>query len=234
MNNVIVSNRKTAKIVGALFIVAAVTAIAAVLLYRPILNNSNYLVDGAAHKNQIALGAIFELILACSVIGISISMYPLFRKYNESLALGYVCFRLFEAALIVVGVISVLSLLTLSQDFVKGGAINVSAFDTSGTTLIAIHDWTFKLGPDFMLGVNTMICGYLLYKSKLVPRFIAIAGLIGATLILSATVLEMFGAFLPLSSWGKILALPVAVYEMTLAVWLIVRGFNFSIEGVSQ
>ncbi len=228
MNNVIISHRKTAKIVGTLFIIAAVTAIAAVLLYRPILNNSNYLVDGAAHKNQIVLGAILELILACSVIGISISMFPIFRKYNESLALGYVCFRLFEAALIVVGVVSVLSLLTLSQDFIKGGSLNVASFQPAGTMLIAIHDWTFKLGPDFMLGVNTLICGYLLYKTKLVPRFIAGAGLLGATFILFATVMEMFGLFLPLSTWGKILALPVAAYEMTLAVWLIVRGFDLS------
>lgn len=220
-------HRQTARIVGALFITAAVTAIVAVLLYRPILNNSNYLIAGAAHKNQIVLGAIFELILACSVIGISILMFPIFKKYNESIALGYVCFRLFEAALIVVGIVSVLSLLTLSQEFVKAGALNASSFQASGTMLIAIHDWTFKLGPDFMLGVNTMMCGYLLYKLKLVPRFIAVAGVIGATLILIATTFEMFGVFLPLSTWGKILAMPIAVYEMTLAVWLIVKGFNF-------
>jgi hypothetical protein len=155
-------------------------------------------------------------------------MFPLFRKYNESIALGYVCFRFLEAVIITVGIVSVLSLLTLSQEFVKAVDPNVSSFQTTGRLLLAVHDWTFILGPNFMLGINTMMCSYLLYKSKLVPRLISFMGLTGATLIFIAALLEMFGIILQISTWGTVLAIPVAVYEMTLAVWLIVKGFNLS------
>jgi hypothetical protein len=118
--------------------------------------------------------------------------------------------------------------LTLSQEFVNAPAPNPESFQTSGALLIAIHDWTFMLGPNFMLGINTMMCCYLLYKSKLVPRFISVIGLAGAALIFIAALLEMFGVILQLSTWGAVLAIPVAAYEMILAVWLIVKGFNSS------
>ncbi|UKS24231.1 DUF4386 domain-containing protein [Paenibacillus sp. HWE-109] len=220
------ANRKSAFIVGVLFILATVTSIIGLILYDPILNGPNSLVTGSEHANQVILGALLELILACSVVGTSITLFPFLKKQNESLALGYVCFRLLEAAIIIVGVISVLSLLTLSQEFVKISTPNTASFQTSGILLKAVHDWTFMLGPNFMLAVNTMMCSYLLYKSKLVPRFISIMGLAGATLIFIATLLEMFGIILQLSTWGAILAVPVFAYEMILAVWLIVKGFN--------
>jgi hypothetical protein len=223
-----IANRKTAIIVGVLFILAAVTSIIGLLLYDPILNGPDYLTTGFEHKNQVVLGALFELMLVCSAIGTSIMLYPLLRKQNESLALGYVCFRFLEAIIITVGIVSVLSLLTLSQQFVETAAPDAASFQTSGTLLKAVHDWTFMLGPNFMLGINTMMCSYLLYKSKLVPRFISSMGLTGATLIFIAALLEMFGVIAQLSTWGAVLAIPVAFYEMTLAVWLIVKGFNVS------
>jgi hypothetical protein len=223
-----ITNRKTAIIVGVLFILAAVTSIIGLILYNPILNGPDYLTTGFENKNQVILGALFELILVCSAIGTSIMLFPILRKQNESIALGYVCFRFLEAVIITVGIISVLSLLTLSQEFVETAAPNVTSFQASGTVLLAVHDWTFMLGPNFMLGINTMMCSYLLYKSKLVPRFISIMGLTGAALIFIAALLEMFGIILQLSTWGAVLAIPVALYEMTLAVWLIVKGFNLS------
>lgn len=224
------SNRKTAIIVGVLFILATVSSIIGVTLYDPILNGPDYLIKGSENANQVILGALMELILVCSAIGTSIMMFPILRKYNESIALGYVCLRFLEAVIIIVGIISVLSLLTLSQDFVKAADPNASSYQTSGTLLKAVHDWTFMLGPNFMLGINTMMCSYLLYKSKLVPRFISLMGLTGATLIFIAALLEMFGIILQLSTWGAVLAIPVALYEMILAVWLIVKGFHLSKE----
>ncbi|KRF04819.1 hypothetical protein ASG89_21190 [Paenibacillus sp. Soil766] len=219
-------NRRTAIKVGILFIVAALTSIIGLILYNPLLNDANYLIQGAEHANQIILGAIFELTLVVSAIGTSILLFPILRKHNESIALGYVCFRFLEAIVIMIGIISVLSLLTLSQEFVNTVAPNESSFRTSGTLLIAIHDWTFLLGPNFLLGINTMMCSYLLYKTKLVPRFISYMGLTGATLIFIAALLEMFSIIAQLSTWGAILAIPVAAYEMTLAVWLLVKGFD--------
>lgn len=133
-------SKKAAKIVGILFILATVSSIICVLLYDPILKDPDYLITGFEHKNQVILGALCELILVCSAVGTSITLYPFLKKHSESLALGYVCFRLLEAVIITVGIISVLSLLTLSQEFVEAAAPNASSFQTLGTLLLAVHD----------------------------------------------------------------------------------------------
>ena len=223
------SNKKAAKIVGVLFILAAVTAIMGLILYDPILNGPDYLIKGCEHANQVILGAIMELILVVSAVGTATTMFPFLRKYNETIALWHVCFRFLEAVVITIGIISVLSLLTLSREYVAAGAPDIASFQASGTLLKAIHDWTFLLGPNFMLGINTMMYSYIFYKSKLVPRFIPILGMTGATLsfylCLFSYVRCIFNKFL---FWGAIMALPIAANEMILAVWLIVKGFNES------
>jgi hypothetical protein len=222
------SNQKAAKIVGVLFILAAVSAVAGVMLYDPILNGSDYLINGSKHANQVILGALMELVLVVSAVGTATTMFPILRRYNETIALWHVCFRFLEAIVITIGVISVLSLLTLSQEFVAAGAPDVAAFQTSGTVLKAIHEWTFMLGPNFMLGINTMMYSYIFYKTKLVPRFIPILGMTGATLVFICALLVMFDVIEQVSVWGGLLALPVAANEMILAVWLIMKGFNSS------
>ena len=222
------SNKQAAKIVGVLFILAAVTAIIGLNLYAPILNGPDYLIKGSEHANQVIIGAVMELILVASVVGTATTMFPILRKYNETIALWHVCFRFLEAIIITVGVISVLSLLTLSREFVATGATDSASFQASGTVLKAIHDWTFMLGPLFMLGINTMMYSYIFYKSKLVPRFIPILGMTGATCVFSCALLVMFGVIQQVSVLGGILALPVAANEMILAVWLLVKGFNQS------
>lgn len=221
------SSNKAAKIVGVLFILAAVSAIMGLNLYNPILG-PDYLIKGFQHANQVILGALMELILVVSAIGTATTMFPFLRKYNETIALWHVCFRFLEAVIITVGVISMLSLLTLSREFVVAGASDTASFQTSGIVLKAIHDWTFMLGPLFMLGINTMMYSYIFYKSKLVPRFISILGMTGATIVFIYALLVMFGVIQQVSVWGVILALPVAANEMILAVWLIVKGFNES------
>ncbi|NRD78062.1 DUF4386 domain-containing protein [Bacillus sp. BRMEA1] len=221
------SNKKAAKIVGVLFILAAVTAIMGLLLYDPILNGPDYLIKGAKHANQVILGALMELILVVSAVGTATTMFPFLRKYNETIALWHICFRFLEAIIITVGVISMLSLLTLSREFVAAGSPDTAAFQTSGIVLKAIHAWTFMLGPLFMLGINTAMYSYIFYKSKLVPKFIPILGLTGAALVFIYGVLVMFGVIQQISVWS-ILSLPVAANEMILAVWLIVKGFNES------
>ncbi len=220
------SNKKAAKIVGVLFILAAVSAVAGLILYDPILNGPNYLMNGSEHANQVVLGALMELILVVSAVGTATIMFPILRKYNDTIALWHVCFRFLEAIIITIGVISVLSLLTLSQEFIALGSPDTTSFQTSGIVLHAIHDWTFLLGPNFMLGINTFMYSYIFYKTKLVPRFIPILGMTGATLIFICALFVMFGVFPQLSVWGAILAIPVAANEMILAVWLIVKGFN--------
>jgi hypothetical protein len=222
------SNKKAAKIVGILFILAAVTAVAGVLLYDPFLNRPDYLMNGSKHANQVIWGALMELILVVCAVGTATTMFPILRRYNETVALWHVCFRFLEAIIITIGVISVLSLLTLSREFVAGGAANPASFESSGIVLKAIHEWTFMLGPNFMLGINTMMYSYIFYKTKLVPRFISTLGMTGATLVFICALLVMFGVIEQVSVWGGILALPVAANEMILAGWLLVKGFNQS------
>ena len=219
------SNQKAAKIVGVLFLLAASSAVIGLLLYDPILHGSDYLIEGSAHAYQVTLGALLELILVVSVVGTATTMFPILRKYNETIALWHVYFRFLEAVIITVGIISVLSLLTLSQNFVADGAVNPASYQASGIVLKAIHDWTFMLGPLFMLGINTIMYSYIFYKSKLVPRFLSILGMSGAVMVFINALLVLFGIVEQLSSWG-ILALPIAAFEMTLAVWLLVKGFN--------
>lgn len=226
------ANPTSARIVGILFIVAAATAVAGLLLYDPILNGSDYLRTGAAHGNQIVLGAVMELLLVVSAIGTATTMFPILRKYNETIALWHVCFRFLEAIVITVGIISVLSLLTLSRQFVAAGAPDIADFAPSGTLLIAIHDWTFVLGPLFMLGINTMMYSYIFYRTKLVPRFISTLGMTGAALAFVCALLVMFGVIEQVSTLGGLMAAPVAANEMILAVWLLAKGF--SMEGLAH
>lgn len=220
------SNKLAARIVGVLFILAAITAVIGLALYDPILNGSEYLTEGSKHANQVIVGAVMELILAVSAVGTATTMFPYLRKYNETIALWHVCFRFMEAVIIIVGIISVLSLLTLSQEYVAAGNPDAASYQASGTLLKAVHDWTFLLGPNFMLGINTAMYSYIFFRSKLVPRFIPIIGLTGASLVFIAALLEMFGVIDQVSTLGAILSAPVFVNEMTLAVWLLAKGFN--------
>jgi hypothetical protein len=222
------SNKLAAKMVGILFILAAVSAVAGVLLYDPFLNSSDYLTKGSEYYDRVVLGALMELILVISAVGTATIMFPFLRKYNETIALWHVCFRFLEAIVITIGIISVLALLTLSKEYVAGGATNIASYQASGTILKAIHDWTFSLGPNFMLGINTVMYSYIFYKSKMVPKFIPILGMTGATLVFICAILVMFNVIDQVSLWGGLLALPVAANEMILAVWLIAKGFNQS------
>ena len=220
------STRRHAAIVGILYILATVTALLALPLYAPILTGPEYLVNGAAASNQVLLGAMMELILVGSAVGTAVGLFPFVRKANESLALSYLFFRVIEAVVIAVGIVAVLSLLTLSQDFAAAASPDPAAYHAAGTVLLAVKDWTFLLGPNLLLGLNTIIYSYLLYRTGLVPRPLAALGIIGSALILIQGPLQMFGVLQPLSTPVIVMSLPVASFEMILAGWLIVKGFG--------
>jgi hypothetical protein len=220
--------RQTAIIVGVLFIFATVSAILGLLFYQPILTGPDYLMNGAGQKNQVILGALMELVLVCTAIGTAIGLFPVLRPYGERIALGHLFFRFLEATVITVGIVAILTLLTLSQAFVAAGSPDASAYHATGTLLLAVYKWTSMLGPLFFLGVNTFMYSYLLYKSKLVPRTLSALGITGAILVFSYAILVLFGVAIQGASPLVILALPIAAYEMILAGWLIVKGFNSS------
>ena len=220
------SNKKTARIVGVLFITATV-AVALSLVFLATLFDPDYLVNGAANENQILLGVLLLLIGAFAIAMIPVLMFPIFKGHNEALALGYVVFRVLEAVVLIVGSLILLSQLTLSQEYVEAGAPDASSFQTLGTLLQGAFDWT-HVPADYAFGLGSLILSYLLYQSRLVPRWLSVWGLIGATLVLAAGLLGMFGLISPFSTIAVLTNLPIALFEMVLAVWLIIKGFNSS------
>jgi len=220
------TNKKTARIVGVLFITATVASILGTFGFlEPILNAPDYLISVSANETQWIIGVLIDAINSAAVVAIAVMLFPIFKKRDEALALGYVASRIIESVILIVGHISLLSLLTLSQEYVQAGAPDASYFQTLGALLLAIYDWTFLLGPMIVLSLTALILNFILYQSRLVPRFISVWGLIGATLMLAAGLLGMFGLS-PTSTITILLGLPLALNEMVLAIWLIVKGFN--------
>ena len=222
------NHRQTAISVGIMFILATVSAVLGLLFYQPILAGPDYLINGAAHSNQVILGVLMELILVCTAIGTAIGLFPVLRPYGEHIALGHLFFRFLEATAITIGIVGILSLLTLSKNFAAAAAPEAFAYHVAGTLPLAVYKWTSMLGPLLFLGINTLLYSYLLYKSKLVPRPLAILGITGAILVFGYGLLVLFGVAVQGAAPFVILALPIAAYEMILAVWLIVKGFNSS------
>jgi hypothetical protein len=222
------THRQAGISIGIMFIFATVSAILAVLFYEPILTGPDYLINGAGQKKQVTLGILMDLILVCTAIGTAVGLFPILRPYGERIALGHLFFRFLEAVVITVGIVAILSLLTLSQDFVAAASPDASAYHVAGILLLAVYKWTSMLGPLFFLGVNTFLYSYLLYKSKLVPRQLAVLGLSGATLVFGYAMLVMFGVAVQGAAPLVLLALPIAAYEMMLAGWLIIKGFSSS------
>jgi hypothetical protein len=217
------THRKTAIIVGALFILATVASSLGIFIFSSILDVPNYLISVSANESQVIMAALFMLIDVVAVVGIAIMMYPILKKHNEALALGYVAARTIEGVLFTVYVVILLLLLTLSQEFVKAGTPDASYFQTGGTLLRAASDWALSLGLRLAFALSALILNYLLFNSKLVPRWLSGWGFVGATLVFALLLLEFFGINLT-----EILDLPIALQEMVFALWLIVKGFNAS------
>ena len=219
--------RRLALIAGVLFILTFVTSIGALLLYAPVLNHHGYITGGGA-DTRVLLGAFLELILIVANIGTAIVLFPILKQQNEPLALGFVTARVVESAFIAVGILSLLTVVTLRQDLAGAGA-DAATLDTVGRSLVAIHDWTFLLGPGFVVGIgNGLILGYLMYRSGLVPRRMAMLGLIGGPLILASGTAVLFGIIDAGSVPQGIATIPEFVWELSLGVYLTVKGFKAS------
>ncbi len=220
------SNRKNEKITGVFFIAATAAAIIGAQLYAPVLQQTDILSAAGQAPRQIALGALFELILAFSAVGTGVMLYPHLKRYSESWGLGYALFRSLEVVFILLGVISMLSIVKLGQESVNVSGPELLSVRAAGNLLKTIYGWAFILGPHFMLGINTFIYSSIFYHTKLLPSRLSALGILGAVLIFIAAVLELLGFIPHFSAQVLFLALPVAVYEMVLAAWLIIKGFS--------
>ena len=201
------------------------TSIPALLLYDSILDDHNFIL-GTGSEGGVEFAAFLEVLLMISAIGVAVVMFPILKRQNERIALGYVASRIVESVMIGVGLLALLSILTLSDDLAASIGPDSGSLVIAGRTLVAIHDWTFLMGPGFCVGVNDLLLGYLMYKTGLMPPRLAMVGLIGGPLIFASKVLVLFGVFDIYSSAAGVFAIPVFVFEASFAIYLIVKGFR--------
>ena len=217
------SARKTALAVGVLFILTFITSIGAVIAYGPVLSDANY-ITGSGSDTRVFLGAFLELFLIITNIGCAVVLFPLLKRVNEGLALAYVAARIVECTFILVGLLSLLAIVTLRQ---QATATDAGSLLTIGRTLRAIHDWTFLLGPGFADGIGTgLILGYLMYRSGLVSKRMALFGVIGGPLLAASGIAVLFGVIPQGSPVQSIATIPEIVWELFLGLWLAFKGFK--------
>ena len=217
-------DQKRARWFGVLYLITFVTSIPALLLYEPVLRHPVGYIAGAGHDKQVLLGALLELLLIIANIGTAVVIVPIMRRRFEELSIGYVTARIFECAFILVGIVAMLGIITLRNQ-VAGGSEGTVAY-----TLAAIKDWTFLLGPGWMVGWgNGLILGYLMYRTGLVPRQAAWLGLIGGPLIIITGTAILFGGNHPsstLHSLQGIATIPEFAWELFLGVYCMIWGFR--------
>ncbi len=223
-----ISTRASALAAGIFFVLTFVSSIGALILYGPVLNHTDYIV-GAGTDTRVSLGAFFEVILVITNIGSAVALFPILKRQNEGMALGYAASRIFESTVIAVGFISLLSVVTLRQDLAGATGADADSIVIAGRSLVAIHDWTFLFGPAFCAGFgNGLLLGYLMFKSGLVPRPMAMVGLIGGPLCFISGVAVLFGLYTQTSGMNSLATVPEFIWELSLGIWLTVKGFNAS------
>jgi len=214
------ANKKTARIVGVLILAATATYMLGSGLLDSMLNAPDYLLHVYPNSTQVVIGVLLEFVDAAAVAAIGIMLFPILRKHNEAIALGYAGTRIIECSLVIVAGISSLSLITLSQEYVQAGAPAASYFEALGTLVVAQSGLAFQIAM-IALGLGSLPFCYLLYRSRLIPRSMSVLGFIGYAALLIGGLLELFGLNLYMIQF-----LPGGVFELILPIWLIVKGFN--------
>lgn len=220
------SDARAARTAGIFFLLTFVSAIAGAILYAPALTDPGY-VEGPGADVRILLGVVCEIVLVITNIGTAIVLFPVLRRHHEAAALGYVAARIMECALIVVGMLGMLTVVTLRRSVAQGDGGDSESYLPVARALVALHDWTFLLGPGFVVGIgNGLLLGFLLYRSGLVPRRMALLGLIGGPLMSASGIAVLFGAYGQTSVWSGLATLPEIAWEASLGIYLTFVGFR--------
>jgi len=209
--------RKTALVAGALYLLTFVS-IPTLALYGSV-KGANYIL-GAGPDTGAIFGGILEIIVALACIGTAVALYPVVKRQNEGVALGFVGSRVLEAGTIFAGVACLLTVVTLRQAGAGAGAL------VAGHALVAMYDRLFLVGQSFIPAVNALLLGSLLYQSRLVPRVLPLLGFIGAPLLVASDITVLFGIFDRSAAPVALAALPIALWEFSLGLWLVVKGFK--------
>jgi Domain of unknown function (DUF4386) len=220
-------SRRTSLLAGLFFILTFVASIpAALFLYKDVLDKANFIV-GAGGDTRVYLGAFLEIITVIANIATAVVLFPVVKRASESVALGYVASRTLESTLIVVGLISLLAVVTMRLDFSGAAGAEPTLYVGLGKSLVAIHDATFLLGPAFCAGLgNGILLGYLMYRSELVPRPWAVLGMVGGAIAFATATAVLFGAYDQTSPTNALFTLPEIVWEAFLGIYLTFWGFR--------
>jgi hypothetical protein len=220
------SIRRTALVAGIFYLATFISSIPAFFLQEPVLSNPDYIISSGA-DTQVTLGSFLDLVTAFTGIGTAVALFSVVKRQHEGFALGFVTTRVMEAAIIVVSTVPLLAIVSLRQEGATG---------TEATTLtliqqafVEVRDWAFLFGPGLMPVLNAVLLGTLMYRSRLVPRIIPIAGLIGAPLLFSSTIGTMFGINDPDTLWTGLATIPIFFWELSIGLWMTFKGFNPSV-----
>jgi hypothetical protein len=218
--------RKVALAGGVMYLLTFAASIPQLKLFSQIINDPEGFVSGHGSTTPLLWGSWLEVITALSGIGTAVALYPITRRVSRSAAIGFVSSRVTEAALIIVGVVSLLTVVAMRADLAGATGARADALRVTGHALVEMRQWTFLLGPGVMAGINGLFLAHVMYKSQLVPRIIPTVGLIGAPLILVSSTATMFGLWDQVSAQGAALGLPIAAWEFSLGLWLTFKGFK--------
>lgn len=218
--------RKIALASGLLYLLTFAASIPQLKLFSQIVDDPEGFITGHGNTTALLWGSWFEVITALAGIGTAVALYPVTRRVSKSAAIGFVTSRVVEAGLIIVGVVSLLTVATMRADLAGATGARADALRVTGHALVQLRQWTFLLGPGVMAGVNGLCLGYMMYRSRLVPRIIPTIGLIGVPLILASSTATMFGLWDQVSRPAAELALPIAAWEFSLGSWLTFKGFK--------
>ena len=218
--------RQTAFLGGLLYVITFAASIPAAFYFlAPVLDNPDYVL-GLGSDARVITGGLLDVVTAIAGIGTAVVLFPVVRRQNRTLALGFVTSRLLEAAIIVIGVVSLLAIVTLRKDLAGAPGADTDSLSTTAASLVAVRDFTFQIGPGFMAAVNALLLGSLMYRSGLVPRVIPLMGLIGAPLLLGAKIATVYGVNDDSTMWSVIALAPIFFWELSLGIWLAVKGFR--------
>lgn len=217
-------DRINVRAAGAFYVLTFAASIPAWIMLSPVLTDAGY-ITSAGQDTQVTWACLLDFVTALTGIATAVAVYPVIKRVNNSLALGFVMSRMLEAAIIMIGVVALLAVVTLRQDF-AGSAVDASSLTVTGQALVAVRDWTFLFGPGFMASVNALLFGTVLFRSRLVPRVIPAIGLIGAPVLLVANMLTLFGHNTQAGGWTMLATLPIATWELSIGFYMLIKGFK--------
>ena len=221
------TTRKLALAAGVLYLVTFAASIPTLALKGPLVDHADFVL-GHGNDTGVIWGGLLDFVCALAGIGTAVALYPVTRRFSRTSAIGFVTTRTLEAAILVVGAISLLSVVTLRNDFAGG---STSSLLTTSRSLLAMHDWSFLFGPGFMPACNALFLATVMYRFRLVPRFIPLMGLVGVPLLLASSLATFFGGHGQVSSSAFVFALPIAAWEFSLGAYLTFKGFQRPVDG---